>query len=298
MTASIIDGKVISAKVLESLAEDIAALKAKGIIPGMAALLIGDNPASEVYVRNKQRAAVQIGVDAQTIHLPATASEADAISNVERLNQDPKIHGFIVQLPLPKHMDENRVSHTMSPNKDIDGFHPTNLGHLVLGDAVFQPCTPSGVIQMLVASGHNPDGRHVVICGRSNIVGRPLAIMLTQKRKNANATVTVCHTGTVDMARYTRQADILIAAMGSPKAITVDMVKEGVVVIDVGTTRVADPTTKSGARFVGDVDFVSVKEKAAAISPVPGGVGPMTIAMLMRNTVRAAKIAAGLPPGD
>ena len=298
MTASIIDGKAISAKVLEGLASDIQELKKRGITPAMAAVLIGDNPASEVYVRDKSRTAEQIGVKADTIRLPSTATEAEAIDLVKRLNADPNLHGFIVQLPLPKQMDENKVSHTMSPDKDIDGFHPANLGHLVLGDAVFQPCTPAGVVQMLAASGHSPEGKHVVICGRSNIVGRPLAIMLTQKKKNANATVTVCHTGTKDMAYYTRQADIVIAAMGAPRAITADMVKPGVVVIDVGTTRVADPTTKSGAKFVGDVDFDSVSQKAAAISPVPGGVGPMTIAMLMRNTVRAAKRAAGMPLED
>ena len=293
MTAKIIDGRKISEEILAGLGLEVGNLKEQGVVPGLAAVLIGNNPASEVYVRNKSRAAAELGIHAETIRLPETTTEAEALELVARLNQDSKIHGILVQLPLPGQINESSVTVAVSPEKDVDGFHPANLGRLALGDPLFQPCTPAGIQQLLLRSGHSPEGKRVVICGRSNIVGKPLAIILMQKKPGANATVTVCHTGTQDFAAVTRQADILIAAMGSASAITADMVKEGVVVVDVGMNRVAEPSARGGYRLVGDVDFEAVKEKAEAITPVPGGVGPMTIAMLMSNTVKAARMARG-----
>ncbi|MBI2916465.1 MAG: bifunctional methylenetetrahydrofolate dehydrogenase/methenyltetrahydrofolate cyclohydrolase FolD [Chloroflexi bacterium] len=294
MTAQIIDGNQIAASIRAETAEEVRKLKARGVNPGLAVVLVGDNPASQVYVRNKGKACEEIGIFSETIHLPATASEAEVLELVGRLNNDPKFHGILVQLPLPKQIDETKVLFAMSPDKDVDGFHPVNVGKLLIGEPVFMPCTPAGVQQMLVRSGNSPEGKHVVVCGRSNIVGKPVAAILMQKRPGANATVTICHTGTRNMTEITRQADILIAAAGSPAFIKADMVKAGVVVIDVGVNRVDDPTRKSGFRLAGDVDFDAVKEKAAAISPVPGGVGPMTITMLMANTVKAAKMHSGL----
>lgn len=294
MTAKIIDGNQIASSIREETAQEVRKLKARGIVPGLAVVLVGENPASVVYVRNKEKACQEIGIYSETFRLPAETSEAEVLKQVEQLNQDPKFHGILVQLPLPKQINETKVLYLMSPDKDVDGFHPVNVGKLLIGEPAFMPCTPAGVQQMLIRSGNSPEGKHVVVCGRSNIVGKPVAAILMQKKAGANATVTMCHTGTRNLTEITRQADILIAAAGSPAMIKADMVKEGVVVIDVGVNRVDDPTKKSGYRLAGDVDFDSVKEKAAAISPVPGGVGPMTITMLMANTVTAAKRAAGL----
>ena len=230
----------------------------------------------------------------ETIRKPADISEAELLKIVDDLNKDPKFHGVLVQLPLPKHINTEKVIEFISPRKDVDGFHPINLGNLLRGEPCPLPCTAYGVQQLLIRSGNSPEGKHVVICGRSNIVGKPLAGMLMQKKKGANATVTICHTGTKDMAYYSRQADIVVAAMGAPKVITADMVKEGAVVIDVGVNRVEDATREKGFRLVGDVDFDAIKEKASFITPVPGGVGPMTVTMLLMNTVEIAEVEAGI----
>ncbi|MBM4248192.1 MAG: bifunctional methylenetetrahydrofolate dehydrogenase/methenyltetrahydrofolate cyclohydrolase FolD [Euryarchaeota archaeon] len=294
MTAKLILGKDIGNQIREELKTEVEGLKKKGVHPGLAVVLVGEDPASTVYVTNKGQACRDLGIHEETFGLPASTSEAELLALVDRLNADPKFHGILVQLPLPKHIDSNKVLLRMNPDKDVDGFHPMNVGRLMVGEPIFLPCTPAGVQQMLVRSGNDPAGKHVVICGRSNIVGKPMANILIQKAKGANATVTLCHTGTKDMASITRQADILIAAMGVPKAITADMVREGAVVIDVGVNRIPDPSAPKGTRLVGDTDFEAIKEKASAITPVPGGVGPMTITMLMVNTVRAAKAAHGL----
>ena len=294
MVAKIIDGNKIAEEMRTEMKTRVEDLKVKGVTPGLAAVLVGENPASKVYVSMKTKACEEMGLFSVTEKLPEQTSEADLLKLISKLNQDSRIHGILVQLPLPKHINESRVLYSVSTEKDVDGFHPVNVGRLTIGDPDFVPCTPHGVQEMLVRSGHDPSGKHVVIVGRSNIVGKPLVNILMQKKKGANATVTVCHTGTVDIAKYTRMADILIAAAWSPKAITAEMVKDGVVVIDVGVNRVDDPTAKRGYRLVGDVDFDAVKEKAAAISPVPGGVGPMTITLLLDNTIRAAARKAGL----
>jgi len=290
MTATIIDGKAIAAEIRAEVAERVRRLKEeRGVMPAQAFVLVGDNPASISYVRGKGQACEEAGILSQTIHLPESTSEAQLLELIAKLNADPKVHGFIVQLPLPPHIDEQRATAAIAPEKDVDGLHPMNVGRLFKGDPYLLPCTPAGVVEMLIRSGYPPDGKHVVICGRSNLVGRPLAAILIQKRKGANATVTICHTGTKDLAYHSRQADILVAAMGRPQAITADMVREGTVVIDVGINRVEDASRKAGYRLVGDVDFEAVVEKAAAITPVPGGVGPMTVAMLLTNTVKAAE---------
>ncbi|MEK7477238.1 MAG: bifunctional methylenetetrahydrofolate dehydrogenase/methenyltetrahydrofolate cyclohydrolase FolD [Candidatus Coatesbacteria bacterium] len=290
MSAKIIDGTKISAEIRCELKEEVAGLKAQGVVPGLVVVLVGDDPASAVYVRNKGKACIDIGMASETITLPASTTEADVVDLVKKLNADPRWHGILVQLPLPKQIDESKIINAIDPAKDVDAFHPFNVGKILIGEPIFMPCTPFGVQELLTRSGNDPEGKHVVICGRSNIVGKPLAAMLVQKRKGANATVTIVHTRTKDMASYTRQADILVAAAGSPRMIKADMVREGVVVIDVGTNRVDDPTHPKGWRLVGDVDFDAVKEKASAITPVPGGVGPMTITMLLKNTVKAAKM--------
>lgn len=295
MVAKIIDGNKVAEEIRNELKDRVRRLKEGGVTPGLAVVLVGEDPASVVYVRNKGKACEDVGIYTQTLELPASTSEAELLATVERFNADPSIHGILVQLPLPNHIDEGKVISAISPAKDVDGFHPVNVGRLLVGDPYFMPCTPYGVQQLLIRSGYNPEGKHVVICGRSNIVGKPLAAILVQKKEGANATVTVCHTRTKDMAKHTRLADILVAAAGSPRMITADMVREGVVVIDVGVNRVDDPTSKRGYRLVGDVDFEAVKEKAEAISPVPGGVGPMTIAMLLSNTVRAAEASVRAP---
>ena len=290
MTAQIIDGKAIAADIRAEVAERVRRLKEeRGVMPAQAFVLVGDNPASISYVRGKGNACEEAGILSQTIHLPESTSEAELLELIAKANADPKLHGMLVQLPLPPQIDEQRATAAIAPEKDVDGLHPMNVGRLFKGDPYLLPCTPAGVVEMLIRSGHPPDGKHVVICGRSNLVGRPLAAILIQKRAGANATVTLCHTGTKDLAYHSRQADILVAAMGRAKAITADMVREGTVVIDVGINRVEDASRKSGYRLVGDVDFEAVAEKAAAITPVPGGVGPMTVAMLLTNTVKAAE---------
>ncbi|MBI4216387.1 MAG: bifunctional methylenetetrahydrofolate dehydrogenase/methenyltetrahydrofolate cyclohydrolase FolD [Chloroflexi bacterium] len=295
MTAKIISGTVVAAEIRAEVAEKTKKLLAqKRITPGLAVVLVGEDPASVSYVTGKAKACQEVGVHEETIRLPADTPESQVLALVEKLNRDSKFHGILVQLPLPKQINESKVVNAIIPQKDVDGFHPVNVGKLLMGEPFFMPCTPHGVQQMLVRSGYDPSGKHVVVCGRSNIVGKPVAAILMQKQPGANATVTICHTGTKNLPHYTRQADILIAAMGRPNAITAEMVKDGVVVIDVGVNRVEDKTKKSGFRLVGDVDFEAVKEKAAAITPVPGGVGPMTITMLLVNTVRAAEIAAGI----
>ena len=294
MTARIIKGMEIGAQIRAELAVEVKELKSKGITPGLAVVLVGEDPASVSYVSNKAKAAEELGINEQTIRLPANTDEKQVLDIVDRLNADPNVHGILVQLPLPKHIDSEKVLLRMNPDKDVDGFHPQNVGRLMIGNPIFMPCTPAGIQQMLVRTGNDPSGKHVVVCGRSNIVGKPMVNILLQKKPGANATVTVVHTGTKDIGSITRSADILIAAMGAPKVITADMVKDGAVVIDVGVNRVEDPSSPKGFRLVGDVDFDAIKEKAAAITPVPGGVGPMTITMLMVNTVRAAKHAHGI----
>ena len=291
MTATLIDGKKIAQEIRSELGTGIAALKIKGGVPGLAVILVGADPASISYVTAKEKACHDIGIFSADHRLPATTTLDELLALVHRLNDDPKINGILVQLPLPRHIDEHKVLLAIDPEKDVDGFHPVNVGRMVVGERAFLPCTPHGVVQMLVRSGVKVEGSHVVIVGRSNIVGKPLANMLIQKGAHANATVTVCHTKTRDIARYTRQADIIIAAAGKPNTITADMIQDGAVVIDVGVNRVPDPTKKAGFRLVGDVDFEAVKHKASMITPVPGGVGPMTITMLLYNTVESATIA-------
>jgi len=297
MSAAVIDGKAIAQQVRQEVARRAAALGQRGIVPGLAVVLVGENPASVAYVRGKGRASEEAGIYSETFRLPAEAAQGELLGLIARLNEDDRFHGILVQLPLPRHMDEERAVLAIAPEKDVDGLHPLNVGKLLRGEPGPTPCTPAGVVELLLRSGHSPEGKHVVICGRSNLVGKPLAALLVQKRPGANATVTICHTGTRDIAAITRQADILVAAMGRPRAITADMVGEGAVVIDVGINRVPDPASPTGHRLVGDVDFEAVKEVAAAITPVPGGVGPMTVTMLLSNTVLAAERAAGVTEG-
>ncbi len=294
MTAQIIDGKQVAADMREELKNEVAQLKEKGIVPGLGVILVGEDPASQSYVTAKERACENIGLYSDDNRLPADTSQEELMALVEKMNKDPKINGILVQLPLPKGLNEAEVLLAIDPAKDVDGFHPVNVGKMVVGEKAFLPCTPHGVIQLLKRSGVTIEGAEVVIVGRSNIVGKPLANMLIQKKPNANATVTVCHTRTKDLTYHTKRADIVIAAAGRPNTVTADMVKEGVVVIDVGVNRVEDATKKKGYRLVGDVDFEAVKEKASFITPVPGGVGPMTITMLLYNTVESAKRAAGI----
>ncbi|HOI44597.1 MAG TPA: tetrahydrofolate dehydrogenase/cyclohydrolase catalytic domain-containing protein [Candidatus Aminicenantes bacterium] len=296
MSAQIIAGKEVSAQIREELKARVAALKSKGILPGLGVILVGEDPASVSYVTGKAKASEEIGIFEQTVKLPAAASEDEILKTVDGLNGDPRFNGLLVQLPLPRHVNPDKVINLISPEKDVDGLHPVNVGKLLRGEPCPLPCTPYGVIQLLVRSGNSPDGKHVVICGRSNLVGKPLAALLIQKKKGANATVTICHTGTKNLPDYTLQADILVAAMGVPRVITADMVREGCVVIDVGVNRVPDASAAKGFRLVGDTDFEAIKEKAAAITPVPGGVGPMTITMLMMNAIEAAERKAGLIP--
>ena len=292
MTAEIIDGKRISEDVKAEVAAGVEEMKARhGVAPGLAVVLVGDDPASAVYVRNKQRAATEAGMLAKDILLPADAAETEVVDEVKRLGADDQFHGVLVQLPLPPHIGKDTVLEAISPDKDVDGLHPVNMGLLVEGRQRYVPATPAGIQQILLRTGNDPEGKHVVVCGRSDIVGKPVSILLVQRSKGANATVTVCHTRTRDLGAITQQADILIAAVGSPRFITAHMVKEGAVVIDVGVNRVDAPERKRGYRLVGDVDFGPVTEKAAAITPVPGGVGPMTIAMLLHNTLKAAQFA-------
>lgn len=276
------------------LAPQVQELTTRGITPGLSVVLVGENPASQVYVRMKGRACDEAGMHSDTITMSADTSEAELLSVIQRLNADDNVHGILVQLPLPDQINEQRVLHSIRPDKDVDGFHPENVGKVSIGDPTgFRPATPYGVQQMLIRSGVDPSGQHVVIVGRSNIVGRPMAALLLHKGKGGNATVTVCHSRTRDLPTITRQADILIAAIGQPAFVKGDWIRPGAVVIDVGVNRVDDPTTKKGYRLVGDVDFEAAKSLASAITPVPGGVGPMTITMLLYNTVQAARQWAG-----
>jgi methylenetetrahydrofolate dehydrogenase (NADP+)/methenyltetrahydrofolate cyclohydrolase len=289
MPTKIIDGNEIANEIRNELKKRIAELRSKGVIPGLTVVLVGEDPASQVYVRMKGKSCEELGLYSETIRLPADHKEDDLLKLIDDLNANPRIHGILIQLPLPDHINETKILDRISPDKDVDGFHPVNVGRMLIGDPGFLPCTPHGVQELLVRSGNSPEGKHVVVVGRSNIVGKPVAAILMQKKKGANATVTVCHSRTKDLPSITRQGDIVIAAMGVPQFIKADMVKDGAVVIDVGVNRVDDPSAKKGYRLVGDVDFEAVKEKAAAITPVPGGVGPMTIVMLMKNTVISAE---------
>lgn len=293
MTARTILGKDVSAEIYAELRVRIEALKAAGVTPGLAVILVGDDPASQVYVRKKGEMCEELGMSSRIIRMPGDTTQGELLDRIAELNADPSVHGFLVQLPLPEQIDERAVIDAIAPEKDVDCFHPSNVGRLLSGDPAFMPATPAGVQQMLIRSGIETAGRNVVIVGRSNIVGKPMAALMMQRGPGADSTVTVAHSRTKDLASITRQADILIVAIGKPRFITGDMVKEGAVVIDVGTNRVEDPTHPKGSRLIGDVDFESVSPKASAITPVPGGVGPMTICMLMANAVRAAEIASG-----
>ncbi len=289
MSAILIDGKKKAQIVKDRLAVQVAAVKENGVVPCLKVFLVGDDPASAIYVRNKKRAAEKIGMASETVILPGETTEIELLNLIDEANNDDSVHGILVQLPLPKQIASSKVIEAISPDKDVDGFHPVSRGKLVAGEDTFLPCTPAGMQVMLREYDIDPKGKHVVVVGRSGIVGMPFTIMMLQKKAWANATVTCCHTGTGDLKPYTLQADILVAAAGRPNTITADMVKKGVVVIDVGMNRVDDPTTEKGYRLCGDVDFEPIKDIASAITPVPGGVGPMTIAMLLQNTVKAAK---------
>lgn len=293
MPADLIDGVAIAAKIRAEVAQRTKALAAKGTVPGLTVVLVGEDPASAVYVRNKEKQSVEAGMKGETIRLPATTTQAELLAVVDRLNADASVHGILVQMPLPKQIDPQTVIRRIAPQKDVDGFHPVNVGKVLIGEKDgFAPCTPAGVQVMLQEAGVDTAGKHVVIVGRSNIVGKPMASLLIQSGKGGDATVTICHSRTPDLSWHTKRADIVVAAVGRPGTVTGDMLKPGAVVIDVGINRVADPTTKSGARLVGDVDLASASGVASKITPVPGGVGPMTIAMLLLNTVRAAEQAA------
>ncbi len=287
MNAQIIDGKAIAAQVRGEVAEKVSELKAKGITPCLAVILVGENPASVSYVTGKQKALAEVGMADRSMHLPESTSEAELLKIIDELNNDDSVHGILVQLPLPKHIDEEKVLLAIKPEKDVDGFHPMNVGNLVIGKKAFLPCTPHGIIVLLEKMGIETSGKHAVVIGRSNIVGKPVSLLLA--RKETNCTVTICHTGTKNMAEITKQADILIAAVGRPHTVTKDMVKPGAVVIDVGVNRIPDSTKKSGFRLIGDCDYNDLLDTAGYITPVPGGVGPMTIAMLMFNTLESAE---------
>ena len=287
MSATIIDGKAIAAQVRGEVAEKVSALKAKGITPCLAVILVGENPASVSYVTGKQKALAEVGMADRSLHLPESTTEEELLKIIDDLNKDTAVHGILVQLPLPEHINEEKVLLAIDPEKDVDGFHPMNVGNLVIGKKAFLPCTPHGIIVLLEKMGIETRGKHAVVIGRSNIVGKPVSLLLS--RKETNCTVTICHTGTKNMAEMTRQADILIAATGRPHTVTKDMVKPGAVVIDVGVNRIPDDTKKSGFRLTGDCDYADLLETASFITPVPGGVGPMTIAMLMFNTLESAE---------
>jgi methylenetetrahydrofolate dehydrogenase (NADP+)/methenyltetrahydrofolate cyclohydrolase len=296
MSAKIIDGKVIAAQVNEETAKEVAALaRNHSLQPGLAVVLVGEDPASKVYVNMKSRKSAELGIFSDKRVLPQDATQDDVMAVVDELNNDPKIHGILVQSPPPPQIDEDAVIAAINPQKDVDCFHSINVGKMLIGDkSGFLPCTPHGVMVLLERSGIDPSGKHAVVIGRSNIVGKPMMALLVQKAKGANATVTVCHSRTPDISKFTRDADIVIAAIGKPEFVTGDMIKEGAAVIDVGINRVDAPDTEKGYRLVGDVKFDEVTEKASHITPVPGGVGPMTIAMLMHNTVKACKLQNGL----
>lgn len=281
----ILDGKKIAQDIRNELKSDIAKLKASGSdVPGLVAILVGDNSASEIYVRNKAKACEEIGMRAKTEKHPADMKEEDLLKLIDYYNHNKEYQGILVQLPLPKHIDEDKVIEAVSPKKDVDGFHPISVGNLVIGKPAFRSCTPAGIQELLIRNNIQTKGKHLVVLGRSNIVGKPIANIMLQKKEFANSIVTICHSAAADVSYYTKQADILVAAMGSPKFVKADMVKDGVVVIDVGINRVEDNTASKGYRVVGDVDFDEVSQKASYITPVPGGVGPMTIAMLLKNT--------------
>lgn len=290
MSAKIIDGKEIAAEVRREVAEKTTALKAKGTTPCLAVILVGENPASVSYVTGKQKALAEAGMADRSMHLPESTTEEELLKIISELNNDKTVHGILVQLPLPKHINEEKILLAISPEKDVDGFHPVNVGNLVIGKKAFLPCTPHGIIVLLQKMNIETSGKHAVVIGRSNIVGKPVAILLA--RKETNCTVTICHTGTKNMAEITKQADIIIAAAGKPHTLTKEMIKPGAAVIDVGVNRIPDATKKSGFRLIGDCDFEDLKETAGFITPVPGGVGPMTIAMLMQNTLEAAENAS------
>lgn len=294
MTAKIISGTEVAKEIREELKAEIIELKEKhNIVPGLVTILVGEDPASQSYVAAKNKTAHAIGIHSEQITLNEDTSEEELLSLVKKYNDDDSINGILVQLPLPKHIDEGKVLNAIDPDKDVDGFHPVNIGRMVLGEQCFLPCTPHGVLELLARSGVETSGAEVVILGRSNIVGKPMANLMLQKRESGNATITLCHTRTRDMAEHCRRADIIVAAAGVPKLVTADMVKNGVAVMDVGVNRIG--VTESGkAKLAGDVDFEGVKEKASVITPVPGGVGPMTITMLMKNTVQSAKMKASL----
>jgi len=293
--AKLIDGAAIGRLVRDDVATEVARLKTLGVVPGLSVVLVGEDPASAVYVRSKGKACEEAGMRGETIRLPADTSEAQLLEQVDALNADPRVHGILVQMPLPKHMSADKVIRRIRPEKDVDGFHPVNVGKLSIGERDgFVPCTPAGAIELLMRSGVETRGKDAVIVGRSNIVGKPMAALLLQDAPGGNASVTVCHSRTTDLAAHTRRADILVAAIGRPEMITGDMIKPGAVVIDVGINRVNDASVPKGYRIVGDVEFASARAVASLITPVPGGVGPMTIAMLMKNTVRAAAQIAGV----
>jgi methylenetetrahydrofolate dehydrogenase (NADP+) / methenyltetrahydrofolate cyclohydrolase len=294
LPAELIDGRAIAKKIRADVAERVKELAARGVKPGLAVILVGDDPASAVYVGAKGKATEEAGMYSLTIRLPADTPQSELLARVDALNADPKVHGILVQMPLPKQIDPDTVIRRIQPTKDVDGFHPINVGKMLVGERDgFIPCTPAGIQVMLRESGVKTPGKNCVIVGRSNIVGKPMAALMVQDNAEANCTVTVCHRHTKDLAAHTRVADILIVAAGRAGIVTADMVKPGAVVIDVGTNRVTDSTSKTGTRLRGDVDFESVREVASKITPVPGGVGPMTIAMLMANTVRAAEMRLG-----
>jgi len=292
MAGNLIDGRAIAAQLQGELAARVAELKHHGIVPGLAFVRVGEDAASKVYVGRKEKTCAELGIFSETNVLPEKTSETELLALIAKLNSDSRLHGILVQAPLPRHISEQKVFSAVSPQKDVDGFHPFNVGKLLLGDETgFKPCTPAGVCELLTRSNIKTDGAEVVILGRGNIVGKPLAAMLCQKGKNANATVTICHSATQDIKAHCKRADILVAAMGVAEFVKADMVKPGATVIDVGFNRVADPSSKPGTKLVGDIDFAAVSKIAGRITPNPGGVGPMTIAMLMRNTVRAAEFS-------
>lgn len=295
MHADLIDGVAIAKSVRERVARDVVELKEKGVTPGLTVVLVGDDPASAVYVGSKERACREAGMNGETIRLSAETPESELLAVIDQLNTDPAIHGILVQMPVPKHINSQNVIRHIDPRKDVDGFHPVNAGKVLIGDSDgFAPCTPAGVQVMLMESGVETSGKEAIILGRSTIVGKPMAALLMQSGKGGDCTVTICHSRTRDLAAHTKRADILVAAIGKPGMVTADMVKPGAVVIDVGINRVEDPSAKKGYRIVGDVQFDEVRKVASKITPVPGGVGPMTIAMLLANTVRAARLSAGL----
>ncbi len=288
MSAVIIDGKQIAADVRADVAKKVAELKEKGVVPCLAVILVGQNPASVSYVTGKRKALAEVGMNDRSIELPEDTTEDDLLKLIAELNADSSVHGILVQLPLPKHINEDKVIMAIDPSKDVDGFHPVSVGNMMIGRPGFLPCTPHGIIVLLQKMGIKTAGKHAVVIGRSNIVGKPVSILLA--RKDVNCTVTMCHTGTVNMAEITRQADIIVVASGHPHTLTGDMVKDGAVIIDVGVNRIPDASKKSGFRLIGDCDFDDLVEKASFITPVPGGVGPMTIAMLMENTLISASL--------